>query len=139
MKSDSVDSWIAIEEKLPQKKQKVWYVQRGKVKFGEFYDYGDLGQFFTPGKLWVPGNGITHWMPFREPVPPDSVLSVNDAARIPQPTYEHLWQAYVAGAKSGQAHTDASEIDINRAADAYCKLFHARNDPEGFEAIGDSK
>jgi len=63
-------------------------------------------------------------------------LAPNDAARIPQPTYEDLWNAYVAGAKSGQKHPEATEHEINRAADAWCKLLHAERDPEGFAAMG---
>lgn len=63
-------------------------------------------------------------------------LAINDAARIPQPTYADLWDAYIAGAKSGQKHPAATECEINRSADAWCKLLHARRDPEGFEALG---
>jgi len=64
------------------------------------------------------------------PLPP------NDAARIPQPDYGDLWEAFVAGVKSGQKHPSATEYQINRSADAYCKFFHLTKDSESFYALG---
>lgn len=63
-------------------------------------------------------------------------LPANDAARIPQPTYSDLWEAFVAGIEAGKEYPDANESDARRAADAYCKLLHLNRDPEGFEAMG---
>lgn len=64
-----------------------------------------------------------------------AALAPNDAARIPQPTYKDLWDAYMAGAKSGQKHGLATSFELGRAADAWCKLLHAQRDPEGFVAM----
>jgi hypothetical protein len=63
-------------------------------------------------------------------------LAANDAARITDPDYNDLWNAYVAGARSGQKHPNADDYWLNRAADGYCKLVHATKDPEHFAAMG---
>lgn len=69
--------------------------------------------------------------------PPDGDdLAANDVARMTPLTYADLWQAYVAGAKSGQKHPTADDYWLNRSADGYCKLVHATKDPEHFEAMG---
>lgn len=53
-----------------------------------------------------------------------------------QPDYSDLWDAYVAGARSARKHTNASEFDFQRSADAFCKLVHSRKAPLLFAAIG---
>jgi hypothetical protein len=64
------------------------------------------------------------------------LVEANDVARMTQLTYVDLWDAYVAGAKSGQKHPEADESCLNRAADGYCKLIHSTKDPEHFAAMG---
>ena len=66
-------------------------------------------------------------------------LGDESGSQIPQPSYVHLWDAYVAGAKSGQKHPTATEFEINRSADAHCKLVHSELDPEGFLKLGETK
>lgn len=65
-------------------------------------------------------------------------LQANDGARVPQPNHKDLWDAYVAGAKSARQRPAVIDYQIGRAADAYCKLWHATKDPEGFAAFGES-
>lgn len=57
---------------------------------------------------------------------PGKDARIVDAADIPQPTYRHIWDAYVAGAEALRHHPEASDPLIRRSADAYCKLVLAR-------------
>lgn len=66
--------WVSVDVQLPERGQKVWYVQRGQIRHGEFASWGK-DPYFTPGRLWHPGNGITHWMPFYTPPLPNAVVT----------------------------------------------------------------
>lgn len=65
--------------------------------------------------------------------------NLKDAATIPQPTYVDLWEAFVAGAKEARMNPKAGEYNFNKAADAYCKLWHQRTDPESFRVFNNLK
>jgi hypothetical protein len=66
---------------------------------------------------------------------PSAGCALTDAATIPQPHYGDLWSAFVQGAREGQKHPQATEHLLNRAADAYCKLWHLNANPESFHAF----
>lgn len=59
-----------------------------------------------------------------------------DEPTYEQPGYQHLWHAYVVAARSSLKHPNATEYDIQRAADAYCKLIHQDLDPVLFKQLG---
>lgn len=52
-----------------------------------------------------------------------------------QPTYADLWDAFVRGAEEMKMNPTATDKDIRRGADAYCKLVHQRLDPVMFEQL----
>ena len=60
---------------------------------------------------------------------------VDDETTYAQPTYEHLWDAFVRGAKEARENPNATEKHFNKAADAYCKLLHMELDPVLFEQL----
>jgi len=54
-----------------------------------------------------------------------------------QPSYEHLADAFVAGAMEARKNPSATEHDFIRASDGYCKLIQQDLDPVLFKQLGD--
>lgn len=55
-----------------------------------------------------------------------------------QPGWDHVFAAFVAGARDARANPDADESVFGRAADAYTKLIFSEVDPETHRRIGEN-
>lgn len=54
-------------------------------------------------------------------------MSATESQRMPN--HADLWDAYVAGVADGQKNRAATKEEIDKAADAYVKLWQERNEP----------
>jgi hypothetical protein len=55
-----------------------------------------------------------------------------------QPGWDHVFAAFVAGAREARANPEADETVFGRAADAYTKLIFSEVDPETHRRIGEN-
>ena len=60
-------------------------------------------------------------------------MNSGDAANIPQPHFGDLYDAFVYGAREAAGNPGVGPSFFDRAADAYCKMWHMEHDPEGFQ------
>lgn len=58
-----------------------------------------------------------------------------DASQIKQPGWDHVFAAFVEGAREARANPEAGEADFVRAADGYTKRVFEEVDPVSEEAL----
>ena len=58
-----------------------------------------------------------------------------DAANIKQPGWDHVFAAFVEGAREARANSEATDHDFKRAADGYTKRVFEEIDPESERAL----